>query len=486
MNYSLDYTAVSDRGLVRQNNEDSAYAGPRLLALADGMGGHAAGEVASQLMIAQVSKLDADQPGSDLLDALAMACAEGNASIAEEIEANPATEGMGTTLTALLFDGRRLGMCHVGDSRGYLLRDGELTQITRDDTYVQSLVDEGTLTAEQASVHPQRSLILKALTGRPVEPTLKYREVREGDRYLLCSDGLSDPVSRDTIAEALAEGTPTEAAHRLIELALRSGGPDNVTVVIADVVDSATDTPSEPALAGALGALDAETPRPDTSAGRAAALRPPAEQERAVTSDPPASQPKLRGRWLVATVVIVGLLGLAAVGAWGWRKNDATYHLAVEDGVIQVMHGAPGTLLGFSLSSHHQYICLSDDNQVTLPDPAAPRDSLDCHLLVPEDLTPSARSQIAGLPADSYDEVRAQVGRLAQQALPVCLTVSPGDGTADGPGGRGDAPSSPSAESNEPDQTDRPDRPGAGDRAPADGDEGTGSEPGVNCREVNR
>ena len=237
MNYSLDYVAISDRGLVRQNNEDSAYAGPRLLALADGMGGHAAGEVASQLMIAQVSKLDADQPDADLLDALALACAEGNSSIAEEIDANPATEGMGTTLTALLFDGERVGLCHVGDSRGYLLRDGELTQITRDDTYVQSLVDEGSLTAEEASMHPQRSLILKALTGRPVEPTLKYREVRRGDRYLLCSDGLSDPVSRETIAEALAEGTPKEAANRLIELALRSGGPDNITIVIADVVD---------------------------------------------------------------------------------------------------------------------------------------------------------------------------------------------------------------------------------------------------------
>ena len=240
MTFALDYAALSDRGLVRQNNEDSGYAGPRLLAIADGMGGHAAGEVASQLMIASLSKLDADQPGDDLLDALAMSCAEGNASIAAEIEANPKTEGMGTTLTSLLFDGGRVGLCHVGDSRGYLLRDGELTQITRDDTYVQSLVDEGQLSEDEAHVHPQRSLILKALTGRPVEPTLKYREVREGDRYLLCSDGLSDPVSADTIAEALAEGSPSDAASRLVDLALRSGGPDNITVIIADVVDSGT------------------------------------------------------------------------------------------------------------------------------------------------------------------------------------------------------------------------------------------------------
>lgn len=480
MNYSLDYVAISDRGLVRQNNEDSAYAGTRLLALADGMGGHAAGEVASQLMIAQVSKLDADQPGADLLDALALACAEGNSSIAEEIDANPATEGMGTTLTALLFDGERVGLCHVGDSRGYLLRDGELTQITRDDTYVQSLVDEGSLTAEEASMHPQRSLILKALTGRPVEPTLKYREVRRGDRYLLCSDGLSDPVSRETIAETLAEGTPKEAANRLIELALRSGGPDNITIVIADVVDASADTPNEPALAGALGAIDSEAPRPNTSAGRAAAMRPPAEQERAVTIDPVDDPPKQRGRWLVATFVVLALVASAAVGLWGWRKNNSMYHLAVEGGVVQVMHGVPGSVLGFSLHSHHQYICLSDDNAVTLPDPESDRDGLDCHLMTPEDLSPSARSQLDGLPADSYDEIRGQVGRLAEQALPVCLTVAPGDDAdpADGT----DAPDAPGAPGTSDAETPE------GDSADgADGeDPGTGSEPGVNCREVRR
>ncbi|MFD5868988.1 PP2C family protein-serine/threonine phosphatase [Corynebacterium sp. NPDC060344] len=472
MNYSLDYTAISDRGLVRQNNEDSAYAGPRLLALADGMGGHAAGEVASQLMIAQVSKLDADQPDADLLDALAMACAEGNSSIAEEIDANPATEGMGTTLTALLFDGERVGLCHVGDSRGYLLRDGELTQITRDDTYVQSLVDEGSLTAEEASVHPQRSLILKALTGRPVEPTLKYREVHAGDRYLLCSDGLSDPVSAETIGEVLAEGTPAEAANRLVELALRSGGPDNITIIIADVVDASADTPVEPALAGALGSLDSEAPRPNTSAGRAAAMRPPAEQERAVTSGPVDEPPKQRGRWLVATVVVLALAAAAAVGVWGWRKNDSMYHLAVEDGVVQVMHGAPGSLLGISLDSHHQFVCLSDDNDVTLPDPATDRAALDCHLMTPEDLAPSARAQLDGLPADSYDEIRGQIGRLAEQALPVCLTVAErrNDGAEGGEGREG-------AEGDN-----------AGSAANADNadDPGTGSEPGVNCREVRR
>ena len=203
MTLALRYAARSDRGLVRANNEDSVYAGARLLALADGMGGHAAGEVASQLVIAALAHLDDDEPGGDLLSKLEIAVHEGNSAIAERVDDDPELDGMGTTLTAILFAGDRLGLVHVGDSRGYLLRDGELTQITKDDTFVQTLVDEGRITAEEAHSHPQRSLIMRALTGHEVEPTLIMREAREGDRYLLCSDGLSDPVSQETILEAL-------------------------------------------------------------------------------------------------------------------------------------------------------------------------------------------------------------------------------------------------------------------------------------------
>lgn len=495
MTWALDYVTASDRGLVRQNNEDSAYAGPRLLALADGMGGHAAGEVASQLMIAAVSKLDDDQPDADLIAAMRQAMHEGNAAIAEEVGANPATEGMGTTLTALLFDGARAGLCHVGDSRGYLLRDGELTQITRDDTYVQSLVDEGKLTPDEASVHPQRSLILKALTGRPVEPATSIREVRLGDRYLLCSDGLSDPVSAQTIAEALAEGTPAEAAERLVSLALRSGGPDNVTLVVADVVDAATPTPSQPALSGALGDPGAEGPRPDTAAGRAAAMRPAAEQRRAVVADPGAAAGPGSGRRLVIAAVALALIAAVAVGLWGWRKLDSMYYVAAEEEaprVLRIHHGVPGSLLGLHLSSPHQYVCLDEAGSVTLPDPAVAAEDADCHLMRMSDLNPVGRSMLAaGLPADGHEEVFGQLRRLAGQALPVCLT------SAEPPAGRPGA-----------DARDGRDAPGAdADRAGRDAaaardaervaeeaadaaarDERPrpipGSQPGVNCREV--
>jgi len=199
---ALRYAARSDVGLVRSNNEDSVYAGARLLALADGMGGHAAGEVASQLVIAALAHLDDDEPGGDPLAKLDAAVRAGNSAIAAQVEMEPDLEGMGTTLTAILFAGNRIGMVHIGDSRGYLLRDGELTQITKDDTFVQTLVDDGRITKEEAHSHPQRSLIMRALTGHEVEPTLTMREVRIGDRYLLCSDGLSDPVSDETIQDA--------------------------------------------------------------------------------------------------------------------------------------------------------------------------------------------------------------------------------------------------------------------------------------------
>ena len=158
MTLVLRYAARSDVGLVRSNNEDSVYAGARLLALADGMGGHAAGEVASQLVIAALAHLDDDEPGGDLLAKLDAAVHSGNSAIAAQVEMEPDLDGMGTTLTAILFAGNRIGMIHIGDSRGYLLRDGELTQITKDDTFVQTLVDDGLGSLQRAYEALKRQL----------------------------------------------------------------------------------------------------------------------------------------------------------------------------------------------------------------------------------------------------------------------------------------------------------------------------------------
>ena len=173
MTLVLRYAVRSDVGLLREGNEDSAYAGPRLLAVADGMGGHAAGEVASSLTIASMAKLDSEPPGGDMLAELSSAVAAANTRLQEMIIANPAVEGMGTTLTALFWSDGHAAVCHIGDSRGYLLREGELYQITHDHTLVQSLVDEGRISADDVSTHPQRSLLLRALDGRSIaEPDL--------------------------------------------------------------------------------------------------------------------------------------------------------------------------------------------------------------------------------------------------------------------------------------------------------------------------
>ena len=274
MTLALRYAVRSDVGLLREGNEDSAYAGPCLLAIADGMGGHAAGEVASAVAISALATLD-HEPAGDLLDPLAEAVAEANITLHEMSVADPSVEGMGTTLTAMLWQGSHVALCHIGDSRAYMLRDGELFQITRDHTLVQSLVDEGRLTPQAAASHPQRSLLLRALDGRTeADPDLSIREARFGDRYLLCSDGLSDVVTDQTLHKTLQTVTdPDDAVMQLIELAIRSGGPDNITCIVADVVDTDTGPvpPSRtPVVVGAASNTDGRPPlRTDSPASRA-------------------------------------------------------------------------------------------------------------------------------------------------------------------------------------------------------------------------
>ena len=274
MTLALRYAVRSDVGLLREGNEDSAYAGPCLLAIADGMGGHAAGEVASAVAISALAALD-HEPAGDLLDPLAEAVAEANITLHEMSVADPSVEGMGTTLTAMLWQGSHVALCHIGDSRAYMLRDGELFQITRDHTLVQSLVDEGRLTPQAAASHPQRSLLLRALDGRTeADPDLSIREARFGDRYLLCSDGLSDVVTDQTLHKTLQTVTdPDDAVMQLIELAIRSGGPDNITCIVADVVDTDTGPvpPSRaPVVVGAASNTDGRPPlRTDSPASRA-------------------------------------------------------------------------------------------------------------------------------------------------------------------------------------------------------------------------
>jgi serine/threonine protein phosphatase PrpC len=243
---ALLWAARTETGLVRRNNQDSYHAGDRLLAVADGMGGMAAGDVASRLTIEALEPLEDAYAGHDVVDALRTAVADANRRIRDEVEADPAKQGMGTTLTAILFSGGRIGMVHIGDSRAYRLRGDEFEQLTKDDTYVQMLVDEGRIDLDEASNHPQRSLVSRVLQGMPTDPSYSIHPARPGDRFLLCSDGLSGVLRAETIEEVLREYRDVDAcAERLIDLALRAGGPDNITAIVAEVDG---DEPPEPGL----------------------------------------------------------------------------------------------------------------------------------------------------------------------------------------------------------------------------------------------
>ncbi|WP_395727778.1 protein phosphatase 2C domain-containing protein [Nakamurella sp.] len=430
MTHQLVYAARTDRGLIRANNQDAVFAGNTLLVVADGMGGHAAGDMASRLVVNAFVPLDQRDPGGDLVRALAKATREGNRSISGVVRENPELDGMGTTVTALLFDGGRLGMAHVGDSRAYLYRGGVLHQLTHDDTFVQSLIDDGRITQEEASHHPQRSLLLRALNGTDVDPALTIREVDVGDRYLICSDGLSGVVSAEVIAETLAIEDPGAAADQLVHLALVGGGPDNVTVIVADVVDTgagdgptAVAEPADPDATGPIGQLSsirmtAEMPRiplpaiPEESAAPPDFM-PPDEDitapiaTAAVDPDGPPDRRRRRRTTiiLITAVIVLGIIGL--VGSILWVRSQ--YFVGENDGQVVVYRGVDGTVLGLQLSNVQEGSC---------------QPGLDgCTPLMVEDLLPAARDQVlAGIQAGSLDDARAVIARLAGRMLPPCTT----------------------------------------------------------------
>ncbi|MBM7806631.1 protein phosphatase [Geodermatophilus bullaregiensis] len=471
MSLALRYAARSDRGLVRGNNQDSVYAGPRLLAVADGMGGHAAGDVASKVVIAALEHLDDDAPSGDMLQALRSAVFDGSEHLREVIRESPQLEGMGTTLTAVLFAGGRLALCHVGDSRAYLLRDGVLTQITHDDTFVQTLIDDGRITPEEANHHPQRSLLLRALNGQDVDPDLSMREARAGDRYLLCSDGLSGVVSEETLAEALRDPDPQSTADRLIELALRSGGPDNITVIVADVVeDNGSGTLIEPVVDGAAG--DNRGQRevdPRSAAGRAALADPPPAPPPPPTAPTAAAPPDRRRprRRLFLAVGTVLVLVAGGIATWLWVLTHWFVGVAAADGAdrVAVFRGFNTDLLGLDLYR------LDDVTDIAL-----------------DDLSSYDQNNVRqGIDADDADDAQRIVADLHVAALPVC----PSEAASATP-----ATSAPAAPSTEPPAEPALPVPDGGapapetQAAPAPTTTTTSStpteapEPGVDCREA--
>jgi PPM family protein phosphatase len=347
MPFAFHYAARSDVGMVRSENQDSGYAGPRLLAMADGMGGHAGGDIASSTVIGALVDLDGEALGSnEASSALLQRITNANDRLAEMAKAEPSLNGMGTTLIAILRSNNKLVLAHIGDSRAFLARDGKLTQITKDHSFVQSLVDEGRITEDEAMGHPQRSLVTRVLTGHhDDEPDITVREARIGDRYLIASDGLTDYVAGDTIAEMVLAGqSPGATADRLVDLALKAGAPDNVTVVIGDVVDltKVTAPPTQPQIVGAAATRTKGTrPIPLTPAAKAAALSREAagedDDEITLADEGPTSGPP---RWLrrVALLVLVFIvLGGASYAGYSWSQRQ--YFVGAHQGNVAIYQG---------------------------------------------------------------------------------------------------------------------------------------------------
>jgi len=381
----LDFSAISDVGRVRKDNQDSGYVSPHVVAVCDGVGGAARGDIASSTAIAQLRKLEDTPPGpdtseSDLLGLVSNALHRAHDRIAELVDENPSLNGTSTTATVALFDGHRVGMGHVGDSRAYLFRGGELSQLTNDHTFVQTLIDEGRITEAEARVHPHKNLILRAIDGtNDLEPDLFVLELALGDRLLLCSDG-TGVLEPGRLADILASGSPDYAAVELVRASFEGGSSDNVTCLVADVVEGSPEDPGHtPLLVGAAADMRARRTRSTKAGQRTTSLfrghragdtgelpairaEIPAEAGSAIRSDPVLDPESLRyaplapGRFawlsrLLAVALVVGLLWLVGAGAWSWSQDQ--YYVGEDDGAVVIYRGLDASLPGLDLS--HPY-----------------------------------------------------------------------------------------------------------------------------------
>jgi PPM family protein phosphatase len=412
----LDYAAQSDVGRVRKDNQDSGYAGPWLLAVSDGVGGAARGDIASSTAVAQLVRLD-EQPGDDLLGAIAGAIHRAHDRIGELVDEDPSINGTSTTVTVAVFNGQQVGIGHVGDSRAYLYRSGALTQLTKDHTFVQSLIDDGRITEEESRVHPHRNLILKAVDGvHETEPDLFTIDVAPGDRLFLCSDGASGVLDDTRMADILSSGTPDYAVVELVRASLEAGSSDNITCVVADVIDGEPSADLAPLLVGAA----AELPRRKSQgmgsifrghrSGDTGELEPvPAEVPFAIPNDPIdpesaryAPRPPRRLGWLkvlLTLAAVTGLLWIAVAAAWSWTQTQ--YYVAEQDGVVTIYRGINTDLPGIDLNQPYE---TSDVRLDRLS-------SYDAGLVR------------EGIEADDLDEARRTVDNLA--ARQNCATTTP-------------------------------------------------------------
>lgn len=442
---TLRYAALSDVGRVRKDNQDSGLASDYLLVVADGVGGAVRGDLASSTAVQALRRI-ARPAGEDLLEAMAGGFHRAHDKIAELVEGDPELEGTSTTITAALFDGERVVIGHLGDSRAYLFRDGEVSQLTTDHTFVQSLIDEGRITEDEARTHPHRNLILRAVDAvHETDPDLFYVEVTAGDRLMLCSDGCSGVLDRARLADILGTGTPDFAAVELVRASLEAGSSDNVTAVVADVVETdaphnsgpAPDTSAAASTGAMLVGAAADLPRSKAPrglfrghrAGDTGELEPVPGSEAATGRGLPflgrraepaedldpeelryAPRPPRRWAWLGRLALLALLVALVAGGlkiGYDWTQRQ--YFVAADGDDVAIFRGVSADVPGVELASVHEATDVRVDR---LPEYRA-------------------RQVRAGIDASDLDDARAIVTRLEQ--LVIACEPEPTDAPTDGP-----------------------------------------------------
>lgn len=430
--YSLRYAAHSEVGRIRKNNQDAAYASPTLLLVCDGMGGAAAGDLASAVAATEASKSDRRfEDPEEMLEAIAGIITRANGRLGELVEEDLSIDGMGTTFCGGLFNGRQMAVGHIGDSRGYLLRDGELTQFTHDHSWVQSLIDEGKITPEQAATHPHRSLILRVLNGQELfEPDLMTLDLQEGDRILFCSDGLSGLVPDWKIRDVLTGHEHLEEAiQRLARMANLAGGHDNITLVVGEVVaqDDALD-----ARAGALYGSATEVEIPVVGALAAKAGKPtgypesPSPPEAVATDQEPEEAARYapkeqHHRWPGVLIALVAIALVIGAGAWGISSYaQSRYFIAAESGQVAIYNGLPGNILGYPLNA------MAEGTDIQVADlPAFHQRAVNNTIGVPNLDAARATTQELRVIADRCRAVREERLKPAEPAVSPTPTASP-------------------------------------------------------------
>ncbi len=353
MTLALRYRAHSEVGLVRKNNQDSAYVSPTMLVVADGMGGAAAGDLASAVAIKELKQVDGDHAGQDMLTAFADAISTASEQIAALVESDPDLDGMGSTVCGAMFDGTSLAMANIGDSRAYRYRDGALTRLTRDHSWVQTLVDDGRITEAEALEHPHRSLILRVVNGQPHHvPDLELVEATAGDRLLICSDGLCGMVTDATI-EAAMDGELDEVMERLVGIAHEAGGQDNITIILADVVPGEGTTATE--VLGAAATLDLDAPFDVTTMVLPTLAEPAGPADPVLAKERARYSPTTRGRiatWLKVSIAVVLTLGLFGGGLGLWYSyTQRQFFVGPQDATVAIFRGVPEPVWNLPLST---------------------------------------------------------------------------------------------------------------------------------------